>query len=184
MAITVTMIEEKEFKTKVRGYDPVEVDEFLDAICDEMVEQQNTIQTLREQLKQRIEQPSQPFAPLPVAPIAPTLPAIGQQAAHEDEEPATPVDIQTAQALLARTQKSCDEVLQEARERAEEILEDAKAQAAELVPDPELEDLQAQRDAMRKELENLKTQAASFRKRFQTMLKDQSEIIDSETELF
>ena len=34
MAITVTMIEEKEFKTKVRGYDPLEVDEFLDAICD------------------------------------------------------------------------------------------------------------------------------------------------------
>ena len=32
MAITVTMIEEKEFKTKVRGYDQLEVDEFLDAI--------------------------------------------------------------------------------------------------------------------------------------------------------
>ena len=30
MPITVPMIEEKEFKTKVRGYDPVEVDEFLD----------------------------------------------------------------------------------------------------------------------------------------------------------
>ena len=51
MAITVTMIEEKEFKTKVRGYDPVEVDEFLDEICDEMIEMQGTIQTLRDQLK-------------------------------------------------------------------------------------------------------------------------------------
>ena len=27
MPITVEMIEEKEFKTKVRGYDPAEVDE-------------------------------------------------------------------------------------------------------------------------------------------------------------
>ena len=53
MAITVTMIEEKEFKTKVRGYDPVEVDEFLDEICDEMIEMQGTIQTLRDQLKQK-----------------------------------------------------------------------------------------------------------------------------------
>ena len=183
MAITVTMIEEKEFKTKVRGYDPVEVDEFLDAICDEMVEQQNTIQTLREQLKQRIEQPSAPFAPLPVAPIAPTLAPISQQS-PADEEPAVPVDIETAQALLARTQKSCDEVLQEARKRAEQIVQDAEEEAKELVPDPELEDLQAQRDAMRKELESLKSQAASFRKRFQSMLKDQSEIIDAETELF
>ena len=70
MAITVTMIEEKEFKTKVRGYDPVEVDEFLDAICDEMIDMQNTIQTLREQLKQKTEQ-SASFAPLPVPPVAP-----------------------------------------------------------------------------------------------------------------
>ena len=37
MAITVAMIEEKEFKIKMRGYDPSEVDEFLDEICDEMV---------------------------------------------------------------------------------------------------------------------------------------------------
>ncbi|NLZ90225.1 MAG: DivIVA domain-containing protein, partial [Clostridiales bacterium] len=43
MAITVTMIEEKEFKTKVRGYDPIEVDEFLDDICDEMIDMQNVI---------------------------------------------------------------------------------------------------------------------------------------------
>ena len=32
MPITVAMIEEKEFKTKMRGYDPVEVDEFLDVL--------------------------------------------------------------------------------------------------------------------------------------------------------
>ena len=39
MQITIEMIETKEFKTKPRGYDPQEVDEFLDAICDEMVRQ-------------------------------------------------------------------------------------------------------------------------------------------------
>ena len=72
MAITVTMIEEKEFKTKVRGYDPVEVDEFLDEICDEMIEMQGTIQTLRDQLKQKAaEYTASSFAPLPVAPLAP-----------------------------------------------------------------------------------------------------------------
>ena len=46
MPITVAMIEEKEFKTKVRGYDPVEVDEFLDEICDEMINMQDRIQEL------------------------------------------------------------------------------------------------------------------------------------------
>ena len=53
MAITITMIEEKEFKRAVRGYDPLEVDEFLDAICDEMESQNQTIQQLRDQLKQQ-----------------------------------------------------------------------------------------------------------------------------------
>ncbi|MHC1786844.1 MAG: DivIVA domain-containing protein [Christensenellales bacterium] len=182
MPITVTMIEEKEFKTKVRGYDPVEVDEFLDAICDEMVEQQNTIQALREQLKQRIDQPSPSYAPLPVSPIAPPLAPISQLG--QPEEPSIPVDIETAQKLLQRTQQSCDEVLEEARLRAAKIVEDAQKEAATLVPDPELEDLESQRETLRKEIGGLKSQAANFRKRFQSMLKDQSEIIDSETDLF
>ena len=43
MPITVAMIEEKDFKIKMRGYDPVEVDEFLDEICDEMVAMQDEI---------------------------------------------------------------------------------------------------------------------------------------------
>lgn len=47
MQITVDMIETKEFKTKPRGYDPQEVDEFLDAICDEMIRLQDKIPSSR-----------------------------------------------------------------------------------------------------------------------------------------
>ena len=43
MQITIEMIESKEFKIKPRGYDQQEVDEFLDAICDEMAAQQDQI---------------------------------------------------------------------------------------------------------------------------------------------
>ena len=50
MQITIEMIETKEFKTKPRGYDPQEVDEFLDAICDEMARQLDEIQSLQQQL--------------------------------------------------------------------------------------------------------------------------------------
>ena len=50
MQITIEMIETKEFKTKPRGYDPQEVDEFLDAICDEMARQLDAIQSLQQQL--------------------------------------------------------------------------------------------------------------------------------------
>jgi len=54
--ITVDMIDTKEFKIKPRGYDQQEVDDFLDAIGDEMVRQLDLIQSLQQQL-----QPRQPF---------------------------------------------------------------------------------------------------------------------------
>ena len=180
MAITVTMIEEKEFKTKVRGYDPVEVDEFLDDICDEMIEMQGTIQTLREQLKQKTAElaAASSFAPLPVAPIAPPAAALSSLAPLplQKEEEDLPADIIAAQKLLEKTQKACDEVLEKARERAEAIIQEAE----DSVPDPELEDLEAQKEALREEIKSLEEDAQKFKTRFQTMLKDQIDILDSE----
>lgn len=183
MAITVTMIEEKEFKTKVRGYDPVEVDEFLDAICDEMVDMQNTIQTLRDQLKQRTaDQPAASFAPLPVAPVAPPSPLapIAQVAGLKEEEESVPVDIETAQKLLADTQRACDQALADAKKRAEAIVQEAEDQ----LPDPELMDLEEQREKVREDIEQLKKEAQAFRERFKSMLNDQKDILDTEAELF
>lgn len=185
MAITVTMIEEKEFKTKVRGYDPVEVDEFLDDICDEMIDLQSTIQTLRDQLKQKTseQQLSSPFAPLPVAPIAAVAPApapLNSLAFHKTEvqEESFPADIIAAKKLLEKTQRACDEVLSDAKKRADDILRDAEDQ----LPDPVLNDLEAEREQLRAEIEKLKSEAEAFRRRFQSMLKDQNDIL--ETDLF
>ncbi|MDI9520247.1 MAG: DivIVA domain-containing protein [Bacillota bacterium] len=174
MAITITMIEEKEFKTKVRGYDPLEVDEFLDAICDEMESMNQTIAQLRDQLKQQVA--SAPFippvaapAPAPLAPIAPPAPVI-------KSEPEFPADLKSAKLLLEKTQAACDEVLAKARERAEEILQEAE----DSVPDPEIESLEARKQELIKEIEGLEADAQKFRRRFQTMLKDQIDILDSE----
>ena len=184
MAITVTMIEEKEFKTKVRGYDPVEVDEFLDEICDEMIEMQGTIQTLRDQLKQKAaEYTASSFAPLPVAPLASAsvpLSSLAPLPLHKGEEDGErlPADLIAAKKLLEKTQRACDEVLSDARKRADSILKEAE----DLVPDAELEDLEAQREQVRQEIEKLKGEAEMFRRRFQSMLKDQNEIL--ETDLF
>ena len=50
--ITIQAIEQKEFRTKARGYDPEEVDTFLDDICDEMERQQNTIASLQQQVRE------------------------------------------------------------------------------------------------------------------------------------
>mgnify|MGYP003308667004 CR=1 FL=1 len=77
MQITIEMIETKEFKTKPRGYDPQEVDEFLDAICDEMVRQLDQIAALQQQLaaakaaRPVVEAPTQQVKPIVAAPVKP-----------------------------------------------------------------------------------------------------------------
>ena len=50
MAVTIQMIETKEFKTVAKGYDPEEVDVFLDDICDQFDEMENEIKSLRASL--------------------------------------------------------------------------------------------------------------------------------------
>ena len=52
MAITVQMIENKEFTTAPMGYKRKEVDMFLDEICDEMDRLNDEIQSLQIKLSQ------------------------------------------------------------------------------------------------------------------------------------
>ncbi|MDO5022075.1 MAG: DivIVA domain-containing protein [Eubacteriales bacterium] len=170
MPITVNMIEEKEFKIKVRGYDPVEVDEFLDEICDEMIVMQETIASLRDKVA---KQDSASFAPPP--PMQPAAPAIPLSPTPPPAE-RFPADLETAKKLLEDTQKSCDEALANAKKRANEIIQEAK----DRVPDPELTDLETQRDSVRQEIETLKEELESFRNRFKSMLNDQKDLLDAE----
>ena len=132
MPITVAMIEEKEFKTKMRGYDPVEVDEFLDEICDEMVAMQEEIATLNQRLSQasragaytQVPAPAQIPAPIPApAPVKP----VEKEAEEEDRDHETS---EAAQKLLARAQKVYDETIAEAKEEADEIIRSARTEAA------------------------------------------------------
>ena len=56
MAITVQMIENKEFTTAPMGYKRQEVDMFLDEICDEMDRLNDEIQSLQLKLSQANQQ--------------------------------------------------------------------------------------------------------------------------------
>ena len=103
-------------------------------------------------------------APPPLAPLA--VPAA----------PEWPSDLKTAKLLLEKTQKACDEAMAEANRRAEDIVREAE----ESVPDPELEGLEARKEQLKKEIEQLEADAQKFKQRFQSMLKDQIDILDSE----
>ena len=179
MPITVAMIEEKEFKIKLKGYDQVEVDEFLDEICDEMVAMQEEIATLQARLNQapRANVPYTPVpapaavpAPAPIPAPAPAPAAVKKQAEDTSE---------AAQRLLARAQKVYDETVEEAKAEAEKILKNANARA-----DSGVVALEEERDALQKEVDMLKAAAKDYRERFQRLLEDQQHVLNAETKLF
>lgn len=160
MPITVAMIEEKEFKTKVRGYDPVEVDEFLDDICDEMIVMQEEISNLQARLAQasRTQMYAQP-APQP------------QRDANAEAS-------DSAQRLLARAQKMYDDTIAEAKREADSILANAQAQNGQSAA------LTAECDALRRQVEDLRASARSYRDKLLQLLQQQRELLDQNSELF
>ena len=174
MPITVAMIEEKEFKTKMRGYDPVEVDEFLDEICDEMVAMQEEISTLQSRLNQA-PRAEAPFVPAPAAmPVPAPVPAPRKAEKAETEEAS-----EAAQRLLAKAQKVYDETVAEAKAEADKILSGAHTRA-----DSGLSDLEEERKAMEEEIEMLKAAAKDYRERFERLVEDQQHVLRAETKLF
>lgn len=170
MPITVAMIEEKEFKTKMRGYDPVEVDEFLDEICDEMVAMQEEISTLQSRLNQ---------APRAEAPFVPAPAAMPVPAPRKAEKAETEEASEAAQRLLAKAQKVYDETVAEAKAEADKILSGAHTRA-----DSGLSDLEEERKALEEEIEMLKAAAKDYRERFERLVEDQQHVLRAETKLF
>lgn len=177
MPITVAMIEEKEFKIKLKGYDQVEVDEFLDEICDEMVAMQEEIATLQARLNQA-PRAAAPYVPVPAPAAVPApapIPAPAPVAAKKETENTS----EAAQRLLARAQKVYDETVEEAKAEAEKILKNANARA-----DSGIVALEEERDALQKEVDMLKAAAKDYRERFQRLLEDQQHVLNAETKLF
>ena len=157
MQITIEMIESKEFKIKPRGYDQQEVDEFLDAICDEMAAQQDQIRALQQQLMS-----AQAKRPAPAPAPAVTPDATG-----------------ALQEILEMAQKVKAETIAAAEKQAEEIIAKAQAQA-----DSQLKNLQNDRDSLTRQVTELKAAAAEYRTRFEALLQAQQEAIEKAADLF
>jgi len=173
MQITVEMIESKEFKTKVRGYDPAEVDEFLDAICDEIVAMEEEIENLNQRLAQQSANQVRPVKAEPAPAPAPVAAAPVRSAVMDKEQQ------ETLNSLLINAQKVADQTVAEAHTRAEAIV----AQAQKKI-DEQLAGLEEEKAALTEEVENLKKAAADYKERFLRLMQDQKHVLDAETELF
>ena len=172
MAITVQMIVDKEFKVKVKGYDQVEVDDFLDAICDEMIAMQDEINSLQSKLR------AQPAA-IPGAFGSVPTPAAKKEPEPAHAAPAVRDTSETARKLLDSAQQVYDQMVADARKEADEIVSGARARAESAVGD-----LENEKDRLKGEIETLKAAARDYRSRFLRLIEDQTHVINAEDELF
>ena len=168
MQITVEMIDTKEFKIKPRGYDQQEVDDFLDAIGDEMVRQLDTIQSLQQQLQQAKAARPQPEAPTQVLKPVQPKPA-----------PASAPASDSFREILEMAQKVKDETIAEAQRKADAIVDEANAQAS-----ARLSSLEKEKDALTREVAALKAAASEYRAKFEALLQAQQEAMEKAADLF
>ncbi len=197
MNITVQVIEEKEFKFKLKGYDPEEVDEFLDAICDEMMEMQNEISSLQGKLRAAASAgvpasfgsvPAPGYSPRTAPSSAPAAEKPAEEAAHVPVPAPAPApapapvqkdNSEAAKKLLASAQQVYDQMVADARREADDILSTARAKAGNAVAD-----LKEEKERIEGEIDMLKSAARDYRSRFLRLVEDQTHVINSESELF
>ncbi len=158
--VTVDLISTKEFTQVSKGYNPKEVDEFLDDICDEMERMEAEIKDLR-QKSTNLRPAQQPAAAAPAA-AAPT-----EEITNQFRE------------ILTTAQQVKDETIRKAKEDAEAIRAKAEAEATE-----RLDGLNEERDALSKQITELKAAAASYRQQFEQLLAAQQEALEKATDLF
>ena len=173
MQITIEMIETKEFKTKPRGYDPQEVDEFLDAICDEMARQLDEIQSLQQQLaaaKAARAAPAPAPAPVTEAPTQQIKPVTARPAAVPDSD---------FREILEMAQKVKNETIAAAEAKAAAIVAKAEEEAAD-----KLGSLSEEKEKLTGQVEALKTAAAEYRAKFEALLQAQQEAMEKASDLF
>lgn len=158
--ITVDLISTKEFSQVSKGYNPKEVDEFLDDICDEMERMEAEIKDLRQKTT-NIHTPVE----APAAALAAGVPS--EEITNQFRE------------ILTTAQQVKDETIRKAKEDAEAIRAKAEAEATE-----RLDGLSEERDALTRQIDGLKAAAASYRQQFEQLLQAQQEAMEKAKDLF
>ena len=154
--ITVELISSKEFTIEKNGYSRKEVDEFLDDVCDEMDRMEAEIKDLRQKTTAVRETPAAPAAAA-----------------------ATAVEGDRFREILEMAAQVKEETIRKAKEDAEAIRAKAEAEATE-----RLEGLKEEKDALSRQVTELKNTAQEYRKQFEALLQAQQEALEKASDLF
>lgn len=170
MAVTIEDIEKKEFQFKSNGYDPYEVDRYLDEICDEMVELHDKISSLTVELQRAREDARNAAA---------TVQPIAQPVVHQETGKPIATTQETLENILFSAQRVSDETIAKAKERADEIISEAENKAGSM-----LGDMEQEQSALKEKIETMRAAAISYRSRFMDLLGEQKALLEADQELF
>jgi len=170
MAITVSDIEQKEFTYKGAGYDPYDVDQYLDQICDEFVAMQDRIDQLEADLAKARQEAE--VAANAVKPVQPEVVRTVEVAPVAQTS-------QTLENILLSAQKLADGAVEDAKRKAELIVSEAQDKATSI-----MDDAKEEKATLEKGLETLHTSANEFKKNFLTLIDAQRDLLDSNISLF
>ena len=156
--ITIELIESKEFGTENGGYNRKEVDRFLDDICDEIANLQDEIDRLNRQLA--VTEARSKMTPAVDA----------AKAAVPDGE---------FREILEMAQRVKAETITAAEQKANDIIASAQEEAK-----AKLGSLEAEKDALAAQVEDLKLAGLELREKIAAVLKSQQEALDKTADLF
>ncbi|MDR7923384.1 DivIVA domain-containing protein [Latilactobacillus sakei subsp. sakei] len=156
MVLTPLDIHNKEFGNKMRGYNPDQVNDFLDQVIKDYESVLNENDALKAELKSSDEKVTY-FNELKDALNQSII--VAQEAADKVKENAK----REAEIIQTETEKNSKSMLNDATEKANHIIEDATERAKQIAI----------------ETDDLKKQTRVFRQRLQVMLESQLEVIKS-----
>jgi len=185
MALTPEDILNKQFQaTKFReGYDPDEVDDFLDEVVVEMRRLTDENTALRAELtstKAALAQAqSQPPAPAAPAPAVPT-PSAASSVSVDD-----PIDAEGTTNLLQLARRLHEEHVREGIQKRDELIAEGHAQAARIVSEAEEEQkrrmavFQQERTAIETKIEQLRGFEREYRQSLRGFIESQLATLDT-----
>ena len=184
MDLTPQVINEVEFSMARRGYDPDQVDEFLEKVAVAVGELTERIAELRERVtvaERRAEEAEQRAASQPERVVAPG-PAPSPAAAAAVSA-AAEAELETLKRTLLLAQRTADAAVREAEEEAQRILSEAEtaAQAAHEATLrrvlEEITQLETTRDALRRDTDSLGRHVEAQRSRLAATIGDLQRVL-------
>lgn len=179
MALSPLDIRNKTFSTKMRGFSPEEVDDFLDQVINDYEEVLRQNRDLEKNVK-HLEEKLRYFNELKEALNQSII--VAQETADKVKDSAQ----KEADVIVADANNEASEVLSKANQEATETLADAQHRADKMIKDATeranflINDATAKANSLASETDDLKKKTRSFHQRLTLLLESQLEIVKSD----